>query len=144
MLEKAEQYEALAEQHRDAARKLREGAGGKTSLLPSAPKQRSISVDMSLPNSTATGIVRNRRGRPLKTDARFPRALEARGSNIDEWTAKHPPLNPKTVRSWYQIKGGRRIPVAYAKIIESEMGTDGKGRPTVPATLESWPNGIAN
>jgi len=52
-------------------------------------------------------------------------------------------VNPKTVRSWYQKSGARRIPVAMAKIIEVEMGVDDKGKPVVPATLESWPNGIA-
>jgi hypothetical protein len=86
--------------------------------------------------------LRDRRGRPLETDARFPRVLEAKGSNVDEWARTHR-RNPKTVRSWYQRSGARRIPAAIAKEIEQEMGVDDDGNPLVPATLESWPNGIA-
>lgn len=113
------------------------------SSLPTRDRLSSISVDMSQPNSTAASPIRDRLGRPLETTARFPRALEAAGSNINEWSKKHG-YNPKRVRSWYQKAGGRRIPRAIAEAIEREMGTDDKGRPIVPASLESWPNGIAN
>ena len=113
------------------------------SSLQSRELLSSISVDMSQNNSTAVSPIRDRRGRPLETDARFPRALEAIGSNIDRWSKEHG-YNPKRVRSWYQKSGGRRIPRKIAEAIELEMGKDDKDRPVVPASLESWPNGIAN
>lgn len=83
---------------------------------------------------------RDRRGRPIQSEHPFPRAVEASGSSVQEW-AKRKNLNIKTVRAWYSAdkEAGRRIPRAYADLIEREFKD---GPIQVPATLATWVHGI--
>ncbi len=71
----------------------------------------------------------------LKNDHPFPRAVQARYLSVADWAEKHG-FDAKSVRSWYY--GGaaaRSIPAHAAELIAREF-------PELPATDETWPNGI--
>ena len=83
-----------------------------------------------------------------KSKARLPfqRALIKRNLSLPEWARaqRKPPLEVETAKAWLKktANGRRRIPRSWADRIEAEF-LDEKKRPEVPATLASWPNGIA-
>ncbi len=88
---------------------------------------------------------RRRGGRRTTSKHPFPMALDAAGTNAAEWGRDHG-LTREQVKSWYaplMIKRGdqivpndavRPIPDVFAELIEIEFG--------IPATIESWPQGI--
>jgi hypothetical protein len=99
--------------------------------LPGQNKARTIPEDMA---QTQKAHEPRRRGRPLKTQHPFPRALEAKGSHVAEWADKHK-VPRETAKSWHSPPPtGRSIPRHFAKVIEREL--------KIPATLDVWKNGI--
>lgn len=75
----------------------------------------------------------------------WTRALQARGLSPQEWARRQrkPPIEPETARAWVKRpgKGGRPCPRFWADRIAAEF-VDADGRTEVPATPESWPNGV--
>lgn len=106
-------------------------AAGLLKTLQDVPNQRTLIVDMA--HQALTGEPR-RRGRPTKSKHPFPLALEAKGTTVAEWAREHD-VEREVVKSWFAPPpSGRRIPSRWAVVIQRELG--------IPATDDSWPNGI--
>lgn len=106
---------------------------------------------LSLPSAGENGTIapfmqatseREFEGRP-PTDHPFVNALRARGMTLTEWCHRHN-VKRQRVKSWYvKGDGARQIPALWAKRIEDEFGNAPRSkRPLLPATEDTWPNGI--
>jgi hypothetical protein len=82
-------------------------------------------------------------GRPVEVKHRFRSWLEGQGLNVREWAEAHH-CAESTVKAWMRPRdeAGRKIPEGMALLIQNEAGKDAKGHWLLPATTETWPNGI--
>jgi len=83
------------------------------------------------------------RSKALADGHKFVRALYDKGLTVTEWAKVHK-LSLASVSSWVSTseRGRRRIPIRWAKEIEKEFGKGQDKKPLLPATTETWPNGI--
>lgn len=92
------------------------------------------------------GLARGRgRSKAYANGHAFVKALYAKGMTVTDWAAKHG-LKLATVSSWVATSenGRRRIPLEWAQKIEKEFGRGPDKKLLLPATRETWPNGITD
>lgn len=71
----------------------------------------------------------------------FVREVLKRHGTISAWAdARKIPMS--TVASWYSARRKKTIPRHWADLIASEFRDKLSGKSLLPATRETWPNGI--